>query len=442
MKKYIFIFILLTFTFFIHAEESVRYLFINSYPIRAKIMIEGKDSVFLTPCILRDISLKSKITIKKEGFISYVLTEADIASKKVTRDLTPSSFSLFFPERTNYQIEGTEVKGPVFVSKLKTGKYDVGVNKNKISFSNSTNLLPFETAFGATFTCSLGVMIGSIVMSEYFSSAAKEANSKGLTYDYEYNIRSSKNADIAKYVSIGTTSLLGLILIGFINADIVYKFKQKTEKLQISYKIPVAQDESFYDSAVQLLGSGDIDKSTQILKSIISVYPDSDLLPKIYYQLGQNYFIQNDYENALIYWDSFIRDYPTADYFDYVIKNQSDIYYAKKDLKNARTNLDKIVFTENIINRELIYSFRAKLDLELYSTEKKEEYYQSSENEYLTLINDFPSSEMTDMYFSQLIKLYNFTSNADKIQELKVKAENLNGTNVNIKQKILSYFSK
>nr|HPO50006.1 hypothetical protein [Spirochaetota bacterium] len=117
------------------------------------------------------------------------------------------------------------------------------------------------------------------------------------------------------------------------------------------------------------------------------------------------------------------------------------IYYQKKELLTARNQLDKMVFTENVLNRESIFSLRAKLNYELYLQERSDDFYLITEKEYLKLIDDFKSSERLETYFIQLLKLYNYKADADKISKLKEKATNLDGVDEKIKEIILSYFN-
>jgi outer membrane protein assembly factor BamD (BamD/ComL family) len=440
MKKIIVINFLFFFTLFLYPQESAKYLFINTYPIRAKVFIDGKDSNLSTPCILHNVVQKIKITIKKDGYSNYELSEAEVISKKFYAELTPSSFDLYFPEKTKYQIGSTELNGPVFVSKLKSGKYDITVAKNKILFSKSSVFLPFEVGVGTAFGLSLSFMVGSIAMSEYYASLARTAKYTGNAADFQYYSRTTDGIDIAKISSIGVTSFLGLALIGLIIADVIYQYKSKTNKMEISNKSPSSQDKLFYDSAIQFLSIGEINRSTQVLQTIVTLFPQSELMPVVYYQLGQNYFISQDYDNALSNWETFIREYPIADYYDYVMKNLADIYYTKKDLKTARNYLERIVFSDNMLNKELVYSFKAKLDAEIFTDSGEEENYSQATNEFNILIDNFSASERLDTYFSQLLKLYNLKSDADKITELKTKAENLTGIDEKVKELILSYF--
>ncbi|HOV13902.1 MAG TPA: outer membrane protein assembly factor BamD, partial [Spirochaetota bacterium] len=379
---------------------------------------------------------------KKEGYNEYIITGQELSSKKFDINLTPNSFDLYFPERASYKLGNTDTRGPVYVSKLKSGQYDINITSNKIIFRKTSNFLPAYVGVGTAFgisLCSTGALIG---ISEYFNYNANEAKKSGdLQNRYHYE---SVTKDIDNYAKIPSIVLSGVLFTGLISliiTDAILQYNDKKAKLEISDKDPSNQDGIFYDTALQYLGSGDIKKASDILQSITSLYPDSDLIPKVYYQLGQNYFILQDYDNALKNWEIFLRDYPIADYYDYVLKNMADIYYQKKELLTARNQLDKIIFTENILNRESISSLRAKLNYELYLQEKTDDYYIVTEKEYLKLIDDFTTSERIEVYFIQLLKLYNYKGDADKITKLKEKAIKLDGVSEKIKEIILSYFN-
>ncbi len=422
-------------------KETVSYIFVNSYPIRAKVLINGRDNNILTPCILRNLSSDTKVGIKKDGYNEYTLSAQDIISKKFDINLVPNSFDIYFPERTSYKLGNTDTKGPVYVSKLKSGQYDINITDNKIVFRKTSLFLPAYVGVGTALGISL-LSTGSLIgVSEYYNYNANEARKNGdATNKYHYETM-TRDMDYVKIPSIALSGLLFTGLLSLIIADAVLQYNDKRAKLEILDKSPSNQDEIFYDTALQYLSSGDIKRSTDILLSIISIYPESDLIPKVFYQLGQNYFIMQEYDTALKNWEIFLRDYPIADYYDYVLKNMADIYYEKKELLMARNQLDKIIFTENILNRESILSLRAKISYDLYLKEQTDQTYISSETDYLKLIDDFKASERVEVYFIQLLKLYNYKGDTDKITKLKEKASKLEVVNEKVREIILSYFN-
>lgn len=427
------------FTLNIHSQSESDYLFINTSPIRAKVIIDGRETKLVTPCIIKEENIEQhEIVLRKSSFNDYTVTLEEIRTKSVDITLVPSSMDIYFPQRSSFKVGSTLVKGPVYIQNLPEGKYNFKFSNNRINFSRENPFLPVEASLGTALGISFASMITTIAISEYFTVESKNlSNNENDRYFYQ---TSANNMDYAKYATIGVTSALAVALVSVIIVDAVKRVKNKKETMEITNKIPSTQDDIFYETALQFMRSGEVERSTQILQSILSLYPDAELIPQVYYQLGQNYFITQDYDRAQNYWEIFIRDYPLAEYYDYVIKNIADIYYAKKDYKAARQMLNRVLFTDNILNKESLYSFRAKIDFEIYQTEKTKESFSLAELEYNQLIEDFPASERLDIYFLMLIKLYNSAGNADKIDELKGRLEELTNLDQPMRELIESYF--
>lgn len=418
---------------------STEHLFINSSPIRAAVVINGKDTKIVTPCILKDDQIKdSIISLTKSGYKEYRLSDKEIASGNVNITMIPISFDLYFPEKNIYKIGSTQMKGPVFVTGLNPGIYEIDLLTDRMTFTKSNSFLPYETAVGTALGISVAAMIVSIVISEYTANMAY--NSPKDSSDYDFYTRATRNIDYLKFGAIGSSVALTIGLSSLIAVDVALKSSNKRSSLKIVNKTPSNQDDILYQTAMQFTGTGEIERSSQILKTIISMYPESDLLPIIHYQLGQNYYILGDLKNAREYWDTFVRDYPVYLYYDYVLKNLADIYTVEGDLENARYMLDRAVFTDDMLTKEAIYSQRAKIDYARYEKGKDAAVASLTEKEYSDLILNFPNSEKLDTYYLMLIKLYKLSGDADKNNKLKSDIEKNSSIDQSMKQLILSYF--
>ncbi|MBN2546125.1 MAG: outer membrane protein assembly factor BamD [Spirochaetes bacterium] len=437
MNKKLILLFFFFFTINIHGIDFIQdYLFVNSYPLRAKVIIDDIDKGILTPCILKNItSINKTITIKKEGYTEQVIKVSDIKTKKIDVNLTPLSISLFFPEMNLYNIGNNQIKGPLYISNLNKGNYNIDKIQNQIYFKKVSDFFPAEVGLSTAFGISTSYMFISIGLTEYYGYQSKIASHD---FDQRHFDLVSRGFDISKYVSISVTSVIAVALTGILIADFTSRNYYNKQKLKIETKYPTDQGKTLYDSAIQFLSIGEIDKSSKILQSLILLYPESDNIPLSYYQLGQNYYILKDYNNALNNWDIFITNYPIAEYYDYVLKNIAEIHYQKGDLVSAISCMNKILFTENILDREIIYSFKAKLLNENYYKNTNEENLKLAENEYLSLINNFGSSENINFYFQEVIKLYKKGSNSDKLIMLKKKAEEI--PDAGMRNIILSYF--
>ncbi len=436
MKTKYFLFLYLVFTMSLQAGE---YLFINTYPIRAKIIIDGVDTKIITPCLLKnDQLIKKVINISKSGYKPYKLNNKDIESKNVTITLIPTSFDVYFPEKNTYKIGSTQMKGPVFVSELKPGSYEIDLLNDKMTFTKTNNFFPYEASLGTAIALSFASMISTIVLSEYCANQAYLA--KGINQaDYDFYVRSTANVDIAKFASIATTAALGVAFSSIVAVDIATRVNNRKKEYTLLNKSPSNQDDTLFLTAMQFTASGEIERSTQIMRTIISLYPDSEHLPLIHYQIGQNYYITGDLEKARNYWETFIQDYPVSSYYDYVLKNLADIYFIEGNFERARFMLDKAVYTDNMLTKESIISLKSRIDYERYLKNTSDENMGLAETGYKSLIETFPNSEKLDTYYFMLITLYKSKNLADKLITLKEEVNNLN-IDKNLKDLTLSYF--
>ena len=436
MNKKILLNILLFFTFFIHASDKIPAgIFVNTTPIKAKIFIDGADSGLLTPCLLSGINpISRRITIKKDGFKDYNISIKKIENNKLDIYLAPNSFMLYFPDISKYKIGDTEYAGPVYLG-LKNGNYNFKTIDDKILITKKSNLRPARIFFGATLGVSLVFTGMTLGLSQYYNYAA---NSTINDFDRRHYELVSHGFSAGMYASISISSVLAIVLLAVTLADESYKRKVQKEEYSVEKYLPEDKSKEMYESSIDLLSSGDIEKSITVLKTFVSLYPDSDYIPAACYQLGQNYYILDDYDNALRYYEIFITEYPLADYYNNALKNISEIHYLKQDYNNAVKAAEKIILSENSSDYETILSFRAELFLNIFKMSNNDDYFETSEKSYLTLIDNFFTSERVDFYYLKLIELYNMIGDTDKLTILKEKARKIQ--NPSMRELILRHF--
>lgn len=103
---------------------------------------------------------------------------------------------------------------------------------------------------------------------------------------------------------------------------------------------PVPQDwkspEEMYDYALGLIKGGDTRRGRQVLASFASKYPDHKLLPNVYYWKGETFYVEKDYENAILSFQDVVDRYPGGDKAPDAMYKQGLSFLALKDPKNAR----------------------------------------------------------------------------------------------------------
>jgi tetratricopeptide (TPR) repeat protein len=440
-KTRLFQIIILIFTICIHAAGAQEHLFINTDPIGASVFVNNEDTRQVTPCIIRGISSRfpPKIRIAKEGYRDYVIKQSDYQDGVATIQMTPVSFTIYFPMKTRFRIGTSTAKGPLSLNNMKSGNYNFSIVDDQILVSRYTNFMPVEAGLGAAVGLSLVWMVTSIILSEvFYQEFIDKSRDDPTSRDAYYYKKLDSNFQPVKFTSIGVTAAFTVALTSVIITDIVLRTRAKKQKYEIVTK--PSSDEVFFETSKLYLGQGEIEKSIRILKLFISMYPDSNLIPSAYYQLGQNYFILEDYDSALENWIVFIDDYPLSEYYDYVLKNISDIYYQRNEYVTAKQWLDRTLYTTDKASIEEILSFKARLDTRLFQQSGNMDFFFAAEGNYLNLITNFTRSARLDTYFSQLIELYSSNNDADKLKELKEKAGSLDIEDEALLAIILSLF--
>ena len=105
MIKPIFIIFLLFFTYFIHGSDKIAYLFINSSPIKVKVLINGNETDKLISYLLRDIISDSKITVKKDGFKNYKLNKDDKNFSILSAGIGISEYNIYVKDKNTVYCE-------------------------------------------------------------------------------------------------------------------------------------------------------------------------------------------------------------------------------------------------------------------------------------------------------------------------------------------------
>ena len=103
---------------------------------------------------------------------------------------------------------------------------------------------------------------------------------------------------------------------------------------------PVPQDwknpEEMYDYALGLIKSGDTRKGREVLAAFASKYPDHKLMPNVFYWRGETFYVEKDYENAILSFQDVVDRYPGGDKAPDAMYKQGLSFLALKDPKNAR----------------------------------------------------------------------------------------------------------
>lgn len=102
--------------------------------------------------------------------------------------------------------------------------------------------------------------------------------------------------------------------------------------------------EALYEQGRDLiLNKGDVSKGRVILEEFITARPQSELLPNAYYWIGEAYYSEKSFENAIVQFQDVIEKYPTHPKASAALYKQALSFDALGEAKKATALLKKLV---------------------------------------------------------------------------------------------------
>lgn len=102
--------------------------------------------------------------------------------------------------------------------------------------------------------------------------------------------------------------------------------------------------ESLYEQGRDLiLNKGDVSKGRTILEEFVKARPQSELLPNAYYWIGEAYYSEKNFENAIVQFQDVIEKYPTHPKASAALYKQALSFDALGEEKKSTTLLKKLI---------------------------------------------------------------------------------------------------
>jgi tol-pal system protein YbgF len=101
--------------------------------------------------------------------------------------------------------------------------------------------------------------------------------------------------------------------------------------------------EEMYEYAVGQVKGGSPKKGRETLTAFIARYPEHKLVPNALYWKGESYYVEKDYENAILSFQDVVDRYPGADKTPDAVYKQGLSFQALRDTKNAKILLELVV---------------------------------------------------------------------------------------------------
>lgn len=122
-------------------------------------------------------------------------------------------------------------------------------------------------------------------------------------------------------------------------------FKESSAKMDAlakSLETPVTPD-SVYKQAQDALKSGDNRKAREILTSFLEQYPSHKLSPNARYWIGETYYLEKNYEQAVLEFQKVIKEFPGKDKVPAAMLKQAMAFRELGDSKSARFVLRELL---------------------------------------------------------------------------------------------------
>lgn len=117
---------------------------------------------------------------------------------------------------------------------------------------------------------------------------------------------------------------------------------ENSARLTTTAKPPETPEES-YRQALDILKSGETLKARGLLAVFAERYPDHKLLPNVRYWIGETYYQEKNYEQAVLEFQRVIKEYPGKEKVPAAMLKQALSFRELGDVKSARFLLKEII---------------------------------------------------------------------------------------------------
>lgn len=94
--------------------------------------------------------------------------------------------------------------------------------------------------------------------------------------------------------------------------------------------------EAMYDYALGLIKAGKTKKAREVLNAFAGKYPNDKLMQNVYYWKGETFYVEKDYESAILSFQDVVDRYPAGDKAPDAMLKQGYAFQSLNDRKNAK----------------------------------------------------------------------------------------------------------
>lgn len=120
------------------------------------------------------------------------------------------------------------------------------------------------------------------------------------------------------------------------------KDMDELKKTQAEAKKEPEKPEALYQGGLDLLKKGETAKAREQLQKFLELYPKNDLAANAHYWIGETWYQEKKYEQAILEFQDVIKNYPDKEKVAAALLKQGLAFHEIKDDKSARYVLRKL----------------------------------------------------------------------------------------------------
>jgi len=101
--------------------------------------------------------------------------------------------------------------------------------------------------------------------------------------------------------------------------------------------------QALYDQAMQLFRSGDFPGAREGFTRFMGLYPKTDLASNAQFWLGESYFAEKKYDEAIVAYDKVVKEYPKSEKLSSALLKMGMAFLEKGDKKTGVILLKKVI---------------------------------------------------------------------------------------------------
>ena len=118
----------------------------------------------------------------------------------------------------------------------------------------------------------------------------------------------------------------------------------KNDKLKdISKGKPLSEKEAAYAAAYENFKNGKYEKARDAFRNFLKQYPDTEYSDNAQYWIGECYYYEKKYENAILEYEKVAKSYPGGDRVPYALLKEGLSFLSLGDKASAKLILQKVI---------------------------------------------------------------------------------------------------